>query len=118
MTSFILKVLLFAITITFLLAWGYVKQQRKNEELLNELYRKCENKIVKELQAQGTLTGKEIEEIIYGTKASLFWSKNRLQVTDAKIVMKNLMADMIRKGTLIEEVNKGSKKYKLMRCAS
>ncbi|QXM05233.1 hypothetical protein [Crassaminicella indica] len=113
MLGFILKVLLLGVTIAFLLAWGYVKQQRKTEELLNTLYRKCEDKIIKELKKTDALTGKDIEKIIYGTKASLFWSKNKLQVTNSKIVMKHLIMDMINKGTIEEVLNSKPKKYKL-----
>jgi hypothetical protein len=47
MIGFLGKVVLFGVTITFLLAWGYVKQQRKTEELLKLLYKKCEDQIVK-----------------------------------------------------------------------
>ncbi|SHJ78241.1 hypothetical protein [Tepidibacter formicigenes] len=113
MISFILKVLLFAITITFLLAWGYIKQQRKNEELLNKLYKKIEGKIVTELKKRKELTIKDMEGIIKGTKVSLFWSKNKVMVTEPKILIKNLVVDMINKGLIVEVFNKGSKKYKL-----
>lgn len=113
MGGFVLKVVLFAITITFLLAWGYIKQQRKNEELLNELYKKCEEKIIKVLNNKELLTKKEIEEIIHGTKASLFWSKNKLQVTDPKIVMNYLITNMLNKGLIVEVLKSSPKKYKL-----
>ncbi len=113
MISFILKVLLFAITFTFLYAWGYVKQQRKTEELLNVLYKKAEAKILKALKKQESLTKTEIEKIIRGTKASLFWSKNKVQVVDAKLVTKNLITKMINEGLIVETSNSRPKKYKL-----
>jgi len=111
--SFILEAVLLAITITFLLAWGYVKQQRKSEELYRKLFINCEDKIIKKIKNQGTITVKEIEEIIRGTKGTLVWSKNKLQVTDSKIVTKTILTDMINKGLINESVDKGSKKYNL-----
>ncbi|QZY55672.1 hypothetical protein [Crassaminicella profunda] len=113
MIGFLGKVVLFGVTIAFLLAWGYVKQQRKTEELLKILYRKCEERIIKELKKTEELTGKEIEKIIHGTKASLFWSKNKLQVTDSKIVMKHLLMELLNKGTIEIVANSKPKKYKL-----
>ncbi|WP_132244613.1 hypothetical protein [Marinisporobacter balticus] len=113
MAGFVVKVVLFAVTITFLLAWGYIKQQRKTEELFNQLYRKCEEKIIKELSNGEVFTSKEVEKIIHGTKASLFWSKNKLQVTDSKIVMKHLLTDLLNKGLIVEVSKSNPKKYKL-----
>ncbi|MCT4621814.1 MAG: hypothetical protein N4A62_20800 [Marinisporobacter sp.] len=113
MIGFIGKVVLFGVTIAFLLAWGYVKQQRKTEELLKLLYKKCEDQIVKELKKTETLTSKEIEKIIRGTKASLFWSKNKLQVTNPKIVMKHLILNLLNKGVIEEVFGAKPKKYKL-----
>ncbi len=111
--GFILKIFLFAITITFLLAWGYVKQQRKNEELLNKLYKKIENKIIEELKKREALTIKDMEAIIKGMKVSLFWSKNKVMVTEPKILIKNFLTQMMNKGLIVEEFSKGAKKYKL-----
>jgi len=113
MISFILEAGLLAITITFLLAWGYVKQQRKSEELYRKLLINCEDKIIKKIKNQGTITVKEIEEIVRGTKGTLVWSKNKLQVTDSKIVTKTILTDMLNKGLITESDEKGSKKYSL-----
>jgi hypothetical protein len=109
--SFILKAVLLGVTITFLLSWGYVKQQRKAEELYRTLGIKCEGKIIKKMKTEGAITIKEIEEIISGTKGTVVWSKNRLQVKDSKIVAKTILADMISKGLIVEAVVKGPKKY-------
>lgn len=109
--SFILKAGFLAISITFLLSWGFVKQQRKAEELYNQLRVKCEDKIIKEMKTEGSITVKEMEEIIRGTKGTLIWSKNKLQVTDAKIFAKTILANMINKGLIAESLEKGPKKY-------
>ncbi len=113
MASIILKILLFAVSVTFLLAWGYVKQQRKNQELLEGLMKKSEEKVLRAMKKDETVSKKDIEEIITGTKASLFWSKNKVQITDPKIVSKNLISDMLSKDLIVEISDKKSKKYKI-----
>ncbi|QEK11869.1 hypothetical protein FQB35_05520 [Crassaminicella thermophila] len=111
MFNFIFKVLLFAITIAFLGAWGIIKQQRKTQELLNKLYKNAESKVIKELKNKEELSIKQIEDIIEGTKASLFWSKNKVKITDSRLVSKELMRKMVEKGLVKEEIRKNRKYY-------
>jgi hypothetical protein len=111
MISFMLKAVLLAVTITFLLSWGYVKQQRKAEELYRTLGIKCEGKIIKKMKTKGSITVKEIEEIISGTKGTVIWSKNRLQVKDSKIVSKTILENMINRGVITKAIEKGPKRY-------
>lgn len=111
--SFIFKVLLLAIAIAFIGSWGIVKQQRRTQELLDKLYRKAEGKIISAFKSQDELSIRQIEDIIKGTKASLFWSKNKVQITDSKIIAKDLMKKMIEKDTIREEVKNGKKIYSL-----
>lgn len=106
------KVLLVAVTVAFLGAWGIIKQQRKSQELLTQLFTKAENKIIKSFKDKEVLTIKEIEKIVEGTKASLFWSKEKVQVVDPKIVAKDLIDNMKNRGIIIEEVNKGRKLFR------
>ncbi|WFD10974.1 hypothetical protein [Tepidibacter hydrothermalis] len=112
MINIVFKILLVAVTFAFLLSWGYIKQQRKNEELLNNLYKKIENKVMNEFKKKEKLTIKDIENLIKGTKASLFWSKNKITVTDPRIFIKNLIKDMLSKGLIIEVVDNNSRVYK------
>lgn len=109
----IIMVLVIAMGFTFIYAWGYVKQQRKGQELLNELMRKSEDKILKELKKSERLTNKDIEGLIVGLKASLFWSKDKIKITDPKIVSTNLIYNMISKGLIIEVTSNGLKQYKI-----
>ncbi|MBK5242363.1 hypothetical protein [Clostridium sp.] len=111
MISFILKAVLLGVTITFLLSWGYVKQQRKAEELYRKLGIKCEAKIIKKMKTEGAITVKEIEEIISGTKGTVIWSKNKMQVTNSKIATKTILENLINSGVITEAVEKGPKKY-------
>lgn len=108
MTKFILEVVFFAITITFLLAWGYVKKQRKKEDLIDHLYRNCENRILKGLENRNALSKKEMEGMIQGTKASLFWSQHKVILREPGRIMDKIIDDMIGKG-LIEEESSGKK---------
>ncbi|EOD00778.1 hypothetical protein [Caldisalinibacter kiritimatiensis] len=113
MISFIVSVLVFAAAFAFLLAWGYVKQQKKTQELLDKLYKKIETKIIKQLKKKEYLTKNELMELIKGTKASLFWSNNKIQVNDPKLVTDNILNKLLEKGVIVEVLNKGPKKYKL-----
>ena len=113
MKDIIIAVLLVAVVFTFLLAWGYVKQQRRNQELLAELMKKSQEKVMKEIREKGPQSKKDIEGIIAGTKASVFWSRKKLQITDPKILSVNLITDMVY-NNVIREVNiKGIKKYEI-----
>jgi len=113
MLMFIWKVLFLAVTIAFLGAWGMIKQQRKTQELLDKLYKNAESKVINELKNTGELSMIQIQDIIKGTKASLFWSKNKVKITDSKLVAKDLMKKLIEKGKVREEIKKGRKIYML-----
>ncbi|MFZ5969866.1 MAG: hypothetical protein ACOYVK_22120 [Bacillota bacterium] len=113
MIRFIFEVFIFAITITFLLAWGYVKKQRKTEELLNKLFEKCESKILKGFEYKDLLSKKEIEAIIEGTKASLFWSKNKVNVQNANLVIDRIIENMTEKGLIVEDLSNKKRAYRL-----
>ncbi len=107
------KILLVAITVAFLGAWGIIKQQRKSKELISQLFNKSEKKVLNTFKTKDKLTIKEIEKIIKGTKASLFWSKERIQITDPSIAATELIDKMRVKGLIIEEIFRGKKIYKL-----
>lgn len=113
MLSFLLKVLFLAVTIAFLGAWGMVKQQRRSEELLGKLYRKAEGKVIKELNNREQLSITQIEDIIKGTRASFFWSKSKVHVTDSKLVARDLMKKILEKGIVSEGIKRSKKIYTL-----
>ncbi|SHK53683.1 hypothetical protein [Paramaledivibacter caminithermalis] len=114
MFDFIFKTLLFALTIAFLGSWGMIKQQRKKQELVSKLYRNVESIIIKELQNKKELSIMEIEEIVKGTKASLFWSKDKIKVIDSKLVCRKLLKNMVAKGLITEQMRK-NKKYFILK---
>lgn len=109
----IIAVLLVAVVFLFVLAWGYVKQQRRSQELISELKRKVQEKVLKEMKVKGSLSKKEIEDIITGTKASLFWSRKKVQVTDAKILSATLIQEMVFNSLVRETMEKGTRRYEI-----
>lgn len=109
----VFKILLLAFSLTFLYAWGYIKQQRKHQELINILIKKTEGKVLKEMENGGILTKKDIEKIIMGTKASLFWSKNKVQVNEPGIMADNVISHMLSKNIIMNVSEKGLAKYKI-----
>lgn len=113
MVGFILNVLFLAIVIAFLYSWGIIKQQRRDQELLNELQKKAELKIIKLYETNENLTVGQIEKIIIDTKASLFWSKRKLKITAPKMFARHIITNMENKGLIEVTSIKGPKKYSL-----
>ena len=111
MLDFIIKVLFLAITIAFLGAWGIVKEQRKSKELIDKIYSKMQIKIVNGLEKSGQLSMKEIESLILNTKASLFWSKEHVKITNAKTAAKIVIEKMLGEGIIEEDFSSNRKKY-------
>lgn len=111
MWDYIIRILLVSLAVAFIYAWGIIKQQRKNMELLNELIRKSEDKIINGFKNKERLTNKNIEEIIVGTKASLFWTKDKIQINDPKMISKNIITNMLSKGLIVETIANGQKFY-------
>ena len=113
MGAFIIQVLLLAMTIAFLGAWGIVKQQRKTEELLSKIYVASENKILKELEKKQKITLREIEDQIKGVKGSLFWSKSKLKVNDPSLLSRELIKRMTENNKIQVEFMNNKKFYVL-----
>lgn len=111
MVGFIFKVLLFALTIAFLCSWGIIKQQRKQQELLDKLYHNSEKKVLQALKKHETLNMKQIKKTIEGTKASLFWSKSQIKVTDPTLVAETLVRKLMEKHLIDKIQSKGKEMY-------
>jgi hypothetical protein len=112
MITLILEVLLFAISITILLSWGFIKQQRKNDILFNKLINNAEKRIIDYLNKNDNISKHEVEGIIKDTKSSIYWSKTKLKIIEPKTVSLNLLNDLINKN-LIEKNIKN--KYSLVK---
>jgi hypothetical protein len=106
-------VLIIALAVAFLYAWGYVKQQRKTEKLLNKLYSKCANKVVKELKDQKQLSYAAIDDTIKDVKTSLFWTKTKVQVDNTHRVRQEVLKRLLNDSKLTIENNKKNKTIRL-----
>jgi hypothetical protein len=102
MITLIFEILLFAISITILLSWGYIKQQQKNDILFSKLINNAEKKIIDYLNGNDNISKREVEEIIKDTKSSVYWSKTKLKIIEPKTVSLNLLNDLMKKN-LIEK---------------
>lgn len=104
MFEYIFAVIMFALSITFLLSWGYIKEQRKYEELYHKLLLKIEKEIRSVLKKEA-LRKSEILEITNNTQTKLFWSKNKIKVTDAKQMSEIVINKMMMNNEVIKEKN-------------
>ena len=117
MIGFLVKILLFALSFTFLLSWGYVKQQRQMEEMLEKLQKKAKRRIRKAFRKKEILTRKDIEALVQTTSISLFWSKKKLQVTDPSKLANQILTEMKENGELTLLRRKGFNEYQLTKGA-
>lgn len=102
MFTILFEIILFAVTVTLLMSWGYVKKQRQSEELIGELMQNCEKKVRKAFKKNDLLSYVELSEIIMGTKASLFWSKKKAVVNNPSEILDKILKEMVGKGLIIE----------------
>lgn len=112
MIKYIIYILLFALATVIIYSWGIIKSQNKQKDLMSILYSNGQKKIIKKLKQNETISKSDIENTVKDLKASLFYSKNKIVVTDAKLFSKNLIQIMLENG-IIEESTKNSKIYKL-----
>lgn len=98
----ILEVLMFAIAITILMAWGTIKKQRQSQELGYKLINQCEQKIVKAFKKNNLMNQSELIDEISDIKVSLFWSRKKAIVENPKLVLDGIINDFIEKGWIVE----------------
>ncbi|BEP29987.1 hypothetical protein [Helicovermis profundi] len=110
MFGIILRILALAFTIALVGAWGIIKDQNKNSELLNVIYNKVEKKIIKLLKKNGKMSFKELKYEIDGVKGSLFWSKKKIKVTDSKVFTKAVLDKLLKENLIVKE-SKGKNEY-------
>ena len=93
-------ILMFAVITAFLYGWGIKKSVTTNEELLNILYLKGEEKILKFLRKNEKISVSDGEKLLTNLKASLVYSKNRAVVKDKKAFAETLLKRMTDKEIL------------------
>ena len=89
-------ILLFAIATVIIYIWGMKKEQSKEKELLDNLYKKSEKIVIKSFKQNKTLSRKDIENELTNVKSSLFYS----------------ICNLLNNGTIIKTTNGYTLKYK------
>jgi len=109
----VLYILFFAIVTAVLYVWGLKKTINESSDLNRILVAKCSKKILNHLAKNESITESEIIRLIDGTKADLFWSKNKIKITDAKKFSKEIINFMLENKYIIKNGNK----YSLNKCS-
>lgn len=106
-------ILLFAIATVIIYIWGMKKEQSKEKELLDNLYKKSEKIVIKSFKQNKTLSRKDIENELTNVKSSLFfYSKHKLVIKDPSHLAKIIIGNLLNNGTIIKTTNGYTLKYK------
>ena len=105
MLSTLFYILLFAIATVIIYIWGMKKEQSKEKELLDNLYRKSEKIIIKSFKQNKTLSRKDIENELTNVRSSLFYSKHKLVIKDSSHLSKIIIGNLLNNGTIIKTTN-------------
>lgn len=104
--KYILYILMFALATVIIFSWGIIKEQNKSKDLMSQLYKKAETKVLKAFNKKQVLTKKDIENEVKNIKASLFYSKDKMIVQNSSSFAKNIINTMISRN-LIEKTTEG-----------
>ena len=105
-------ILLFAIATVIIYIWGMKKEQSKEKELLDNLYKKSEKIVIKSFKQNKTLSRKDIENELTNVKSSLFYSKHKLVIKIPSHLAKIIICNLLNNGTIIKTNNGYTLKYK------
>ncbi len=95
-------ILLFAMATAFIYGWGIIKQHNQTRDLSKLLLSKGVDRVQRYLKKHDTISVKEMEELVKGMKASLFYSKNRAVVMEPRDFVRQLTSYM-KEYHLLEE---------------
>lgn len=104
--KYILYILMFALATVIIFSWGIIKEQNKSKDLMNQLYKKAETKVLKAFKKKKVLTRKDIENEVKNIRAFLFYSRDEMVVQNTSKFTKNIINTMI-KNNLIEKTTEG-----------
>lgn len=104
--KYIFYILMFAFATVIIFTWGIIKEQNKSNDLMNQLYKKAETKVMKTFKKKSVLTRRDIENEVKNIKASLFYSKDKMVVQNSSMFAKNIINTMINRN-LIEKTSEG-----------
>ena len=97
---------MFALATVIIFSWGIIKEQNKSKDLMNQLYKKAENNVVKAFKRKDVLSRKDIENEVKNVKASLFYSRDKMVVQNPRSFTKSLINTMIN-NNVIEKTTDG-----------
>ena len=104
--KYIIYILMFAAATVIVFSWGIIKEQNKSRDLMNQLYKKAENNVVKAFKRKDVLSRKDIENEVKNVKASLFYSRDKMVVQNPRSFIKSLINTMIN-NNVIEKTTDG-----------
>ena len=104
--KYIIYILMFAAATVIVFSWGIIKEQNKSRDLINQLYKKAENNVVKAFKRKDVLSRKDIENEVKNVKASLFYSRDKMVVQNPRSFTKSLINTMIN-NNVIEKTTDG-----------
>ena len=104
--KYIIYILMFAAATVIVFSWGIIKEQNKSRDLMNQLYKKAENNVVKAFKRKDVLSRKDIENEVKNVKASLFYSRDKMVVQNPRSFTKSLINTMIN-NNVIEKTTDG-----------
>lgn len=113
MLEMIVGILLVAIATAILYVWGLKKSLTQKDDLIQILSLKGERKVIQFLKKNNQITCTQVEKEVTKISSSQFYSKRKAVVTDPKTFSKDLLAKMLDKGAIKEEMDRGKKIYKL-----
>ena len=97
---------MFAAATVIVFSWGIIKEQNKSRDLMNQLYKKAENNVVKAFKRKDVLSRKDIENEVKNVRASLFYSRDKMVVQNPRSFTKSLINTMIN-NNVIEKTTDG-----------
>lgn len=109
----VIGILLFAMATVFVYGWGIIKQRNQAGDLSRLLYSKGAARVKKYLKKHDTVTEQELESLMKGLRASLFYSRNQAVVQDTGEFVRQLTAYMQEYHLLVKENSNGKTVYRL-----
>lgn len=109
---YVLYIISIILITMFLIYLGYMKEKDLTRNLINKLYAKCRQKILKQLKTRDQLTALEIRNLISDVTASVIWSRKRLGVTKPVQFTNSLIKGMLKDGKIIEVIEGKNRAYR------
>ena len=113
MVRYLPYVLMFAFATMVIYGWGIRRSMKRNRDLSNMLIAKGIGRIKRALRKNGTMTKKELKEVVKSLSAKQPFSRESMGVTDADAFLESLLPYMIRQKIIVEDRKNHQKAYRL-----